>query len=451
MAIFHFTVSVRSRAKGSSSSIAGSAYLSGQKRKDEREGRSWNFTHKEEEVLFHQVLLPESAPKKWKQQADRGEYAKVANTLWNSVEKAETQSNARVCRNFEMAMPNELPLDEQKRLASEFIQKYLVDQGMCVEYSICLKIGKNGQPNIHVHAQTTLRRIKEDETWEAKTQKKYLCRNSEGEEKYLRPDELKEQPEFQKIYKYRVNGKIEKWTPEQAEKYVKAQNPNIEPKALKKELKELRASKYALYENVETVDWNEKGKVEEWRAAWAKTANRYLEKYGQEIDHRSYERQGIDRIPTIHEGYMSRMMEKQGMISDRAEINREIKKANQQLHFLNLLLEKIDRLKTAFQNAIERIMQQQKEDSKENQPKIEWAENQDFLYIDFPNFSVAIDFQQMKIRYFSDSSMTNEIEKEMLDNARDDEVKDVLEKETTLKIEDFEQEDQLENEEELEI
>ena len=451
MAIFHFTVSVRSRAKGSSSSIAGSAYLSGQKRKDEREGRSWNFANKEEEVLFHQVLLPESAPKKWKQQADRGEYAKVANTLWNSVEKAESQSNARVCRNFEWAMPNELPLDEQKRLASEFIQKYLVDQGMCVEYSICLKIGENGQPNIHVHAQATLRRIKEDETWEAKTQKKYLCRNSEGEEKYLRPDELKEQPEFQKVYKYRVNGKIEKWTPEQAEQYVKSQNPNIEPKALRQELKDLRASKYALYENAETVDWNEKGKVEEWRAAWAETANKYLEKYGQEIDHRSYERQGIDRIPTIHEGYMSKKMEQQGAVSDRAEINREIKKANEEIHILSLLLEKIGRLKIAFKNAIDRIRQRQNEESKENQPKIEWSENQDFLYIDFPDFSVVIDFSKMKIQYFSDSSLTYEIGRDELKDPEDDIIQDILEKETVLTIEDFELEDQLEAEEELKM
>ena len=41
-----------------------------------------------------------------------------------------------------------------------------------------------------------------------------------------------------------------------------------------------------------------------WRAAWADVSNRYLERAGREerIDHRSNAAQGIDEIPTIHEG-----------------------------------------------------------------------------------------------------------------------------------------------------
>lgn len=328
MAIFHFTVSVRSRAKGSSSSVAGSAYLSGQQRKDEREGRSWNFAHKDEEVLHHEVLLPESAPEEWKQKAARGEHDKVANTLWNSVEAAEKQSNAQVCRNFEWALPNELSLQDQEELVREYIQKNFVDQGMCFEYSICKKIGENGQLNMHVHGQATLRRIKEDGSWESKIQKQYLCRDSLGNDRYMRPDELKQYPDFEKVYKYKVDNKIVEWTLRQAEKHLKEKKMNVEPKILKKELKAMRVSKYALYTNIDTVDWNKKEKVEEWRSSWAEHANRYLEKFDKKIDHRSYERQGINQIPTIHEGYVARTIVKNGGVSDRIKINRDIEEKN---------------------------------------------------------------------------------------------------------------------------
>lgn len=41
---------------------------------------------------------------------------------------------------------------------------------------------------------------------------------------------------------------------------------------------------------------------------WAECCNQYLAPQNQ-VDHRSYERQGIDYIPTIHEGYAARLIE----------------------------------------------------------------------------------------------------------------------------------------------
>lgn len=65
-----------------------------------------------------------------------------------------------------------------------------------------------------------------------------------------------------------------------AEKHLKEKETNVEPfKILKKELKAMRVSKYALYTNIDTVDWNKKEKVEEWRSSWAEHANRYLENW----------------------------------------------------------------------------------------------------------------------------------------------------------------------------
>lgn len=46
------------------------------------------------------------------------------------------------------------------------------------------------------------------------------------------------------------------------------------------------------------------------------------------VDHRSYERQGIDLLPTIHEGVAVRQMEAKGITTDKGDFNRWIRKAN---------------------------------------------------------------------------------------------------------------------------
>nr|WP_275066113.1 MobA/MobL family protein [Escherichia coli] len=49
-------------------------------------------------------------------------------------------------------------------------------------------------------------------------------------------------------------------------------------------------------------DWNDRALAETWRASWADHANRALANagYQEEIDHRSYERQGLEKAPGLH-------------------------------------------------------------------------------------------------------------------------------------------------------
>ena len=94
-------------------------------------------------------------------------------------------------------------------------------------------------------------------------------------------------------------------------------------------------------EAVETNDWNKSDKVEEWRKRWAECCNQYLDLKNQ-VDHRSYERQGIDYIATIHEGYTARLIEKRGGIAERCEINREIVKKNNLLRTLRQQLREVN-------------------------------------------------------------------------------------------------------------
>ena len=78
------------------------------------------------------------------------------------------------------------------------------------------------------------------------------------------------------------------------------------------------------------MDWNDQKYAEIWRQGWADTANRYLEAIGspERVDLRSYARQGLDIVPTVHEGAAVRQMEKRGIQTNIGNLNRDIKAAN---------------------------------------------------------------------------------------------------------------------------
>ncbi|MFR4477359.1 MAG: MobA/MobL family protein, partial [Ruminococcus callidus] len=59
------------------------------------------------------------------------------------------------------------------------------------------------------------------------------------------------------------------------------------------------------------------------------------------IDHRSHAARGLDELPTIHEGYHARKLEAMGIVSDRCEINRQIKADNALLRELKAKVKKL--------------------------------------------------------------------------------------------------------------
>lgn len=195
------------------------------------------------------------------------------STLWNSLEMVEKTSDAQLAREIEISLPVELNREEQLRLARSFISDTFVAAGMCADFSIHDK--KDGNP--HFHVMLTIRPLKEDGQWGAK------CR---------------------KVYELDENGQ---------------RIPN--GKGGWKNHRE------------DTTDWNDKGNVERWRAAWASYANRALEAAGrpERIDHRSYERQGIDKIPSIHLGVAAIQMERKGIATEKGNINRQIAADNKLL------------------------------------------------------------------------------------------------------------------------
>jgi len=102
-----------------------------------------------------------------------------------------------------------------------------------------------------------------------------------------------------------------------------------------------------------TTDWDDRSKAEEWRKAWAAYCNTALRinKFDTLIDHRSYERQGVDLIPTVHIGVAATQMERRGIRTERGDINREIEVSNKQIRQLRARIIKLsDWLKTEAVN-----------------------------------------------------------------------------------------------------
>jgi len=94
---------------------------------------------------------------------------------------------------------------------------------------------------------------------------------------------------------------------------------------------------------VPTVDWSDRDKVEIWREKWAVDVNAFLRINGhkdKQIDHRSYDRQGLKIIPTIKLGSLAHRLEKRGIHTRRGDMNRERSNANIQLRQLSARLRK---------------------------------------------------------------------------------------------------------------
>ena len=193
--------------------------------------------------------------------------------LWNSVEQIEKARDSQLAREIEAALPRELSGEQQLALVRAYVKDNFVDKGMCVDFAIHDK----GTGNPHVHIMLTLRPLKENGQWGAKCRKAYdLDENGQ-----------------------RIPDGKGGWKNHRED----------------------------------TTNWNDKGNVEIWRAAWAACTNRALESAGrpERIDHRSYKRQGIDKIPSVHLGPAASQMENRGIRTDKGEVNRQIAADNKLL------------------------------------------------------------------------------------------------------------------------
>ena len=316
MAIYHLEAKVVSRGAGRSA-VAASAYLSCSRLYNDYDGIQHDYT-KKQGLVWQKVFLPEYAQQEWQ---DR-------EKLWNAVEEVETAKDSRLAREFVVALPIELSREEQVELLQEFIREQFVADGMCTDAAIHDTDGHNP----HAHILLTVRPLDERGKWQYKTEKEYLCMRN-GEERGFTAAEFKsaQNDGWEKQYPYKVGKKKVYMTPSAAE-----------AQELIRADKHPKSTRYGR-QNPISERWNSEEQLVSWRVAWADVTNRYLESAGREerIDHRSNAARGLDEIPTIHEGVTVQALERKGIVSDRCEMNRQIRADNALLRELKAEIKKL--------------------------------------------------------------------------------------------------------------
>ena len=249
------------------SAVAAAAYRSGEKLHSEYYGEDSDYTRKGG-VICSEILLPSHAPP---------EYAN-RETLWNAVEKVEKNAKAQLAYSFDIALQNEFPMRENIELARQFLLQNFVSRGMIVDFAIHSPDKEDdGIQNPHFHVMCPIRPILPNGTWGNKQRREYVL-DEDGN---------------------RIR--------DEAGNFV--------------------------FNAVPTTDWGSPETLEAWRQAWAELCNAKFAEKGLDcrIDHRSFERQGVEQIPTQHEGPTVRAMEAKGIRTDKGDLNRWIRKTNAML------------------------------------------------------------------------------------------------------------------------
>lgn len=316
IAIYHFEAKIISRGEGRSAAAA-AAYISCDKIYNDYDGIQHDYT-KKQGLIWEHVFLPHNAPPEWK---DRSK-------LWNAVEEAEKSKDSRLAREFVVALPKELNKVQWKELLSEFIKDNFVSDGMCADAAIHDTDGHNP----HAHIMLTVRPLDENGKWQYKTEKEYLCVRNSVEQGFTAAEFKAAQSDgWEKQYQYKV-GKKKVYMPTSEAEKCGYERISKYPKSFK-----------FGRQNPISERWNSDEQLILWRKAWADISNKYLSLAGVEetVDYRSHADRGLDEQPTVHEGVTARTLEKKGIVSERCELNRQIKADNSLLRKLKKTVEKL--------------------------------------------------------------------------------------------------------------
>ena len=301
------------------SAVAVAAYLSCSRMLNEYDGVQHDYTRKQG-LVWQQIFLPVAAPAEWQ---DR-------EILWNAVEENEKTKDSRLAREFVVALPIELSKAQWERLLSDFVSDTFVSDGMCADVAIHDPYPPGHNP--HAHILLTVRPLDEKGKWQYKTEKEYLC-VKDCEERGFTAAEFKQAQAdgWEKQYQYKV-GKKKVYMPPSVAQVQGYERVSKYPKS----------TKYGR-QNPISERWNSEEQLVLWRKAWADVTNLHLERVGQEerIDHCSHAERGLEEQPTIHEGVIARALEKKGIVSDRCELNRQIKADNALLRELKAQMKKM--------------------------------------------------------------------------------------------------------------
>lgn len=148
MAIYHLSTKPVSRSSGRSA-VASAAYRCAVLLVNQRDGLVHDFTRKEG-VEHNEIVLPQGVSADW---------ALDRSKLWNAAEFAEKRKDARVAREFEIALPHELSPEGRLKAARAFAQDLANRYGAAVDFAIHSPSEHGDIRNYHAHVLMTTREV----------------------------------------------------------------------------------------------------------------------------------------------------------------------------------------------------------------------------------------------------------------------------------------------------
>lgn len=283
------------KASSGKSAVASAAYMSAQTLHSERLGMTFQYRHKEE-VVHSEILLPTSAD----------EALRDRETLWNTVEEMEKKRpNARLARQYIMALPNSWTDEQAIQLCREFLQTELVDKGFAVDWALHHK-----DENLHIHAMVTPRKI-QDGKWQNNKKSVYALDEDGNKIPELNADGSQKQ----RIRTRTING----------EEYTTTEN---------------------IWKRI-TIDFNELNSrrfLRDFKRSWVQMCNDTLTQE-EKIDQRSFREEETNRVPFLHEGSEARAMADRGL-------DVYVIKENEERRQINTVLEQLEK---RIEEAIRRL------------------------------------------------------------------------------------------------
>jgi ATP-dependent exoDNAse (exonuclease V) alpha subunit len=151
VAVFYLQISSISRGAGRRATSA-AAYRAGERIRDERTGEVSNYGRRRD-VLHTEIFLPGQFD------ASAAAWARNRERLWNTAEHAEKRHNARVAREYQVALPAELSAVQRVALARTFSQEIAERYKVAVDLAVHEPRPDGDARNFHAHLLTTTREV----------------------------------------------------------------------------------------------------------------------------------------------------------------------------------------------------------------------------------------------------------------------------------------------------
>jgi ATP-dependent exoDNAse (exonuclease V) alpha subunit len=151
MAGYRFSISSIGRSVGRRATAA-AAYRAGERLRDERSGKLYNYSHRRD-VLHTEIFLPAHLA------GSADAWAGNREKLWNTAEHAEKRSNSRVAREYQVLLPHELTGAQQVALARSLSRELAERYKVAVDLAVHLPRPDGNPRNFHAHLLTTTREV----------------------------------------------------------------------------------------------------------------------------------------------------------------------------------------------------------------------------------------------------------------------------------------------------